>query len=279
MAIITISHQLGSGGGEVAQAVAGQLGYQLVGAEMLAEAAQRHGLVEERLTRLGEAKPPLLARLAAETQTYIAVMQSAVYEAARRDNVVLLGRGGQWLLRDIPHVLRVRVTAPFEVRVRRLAESVASQTGRPPGTPAAQGAVTDLVRRDDADKTGRMRYLYERDIDDPELYDLVVSTEKSDVEGVAEVIARLARRAPLATTKAGEQRIADRALAARVLVTLLSDEASRSFRHERVDAEAGVVRVVTGAPQEVVEAVARKVDGVREVQFVEVPVLPPIPLV
>jgi cytidylate kinase len=235
--------------------------------------------VEERLTRLGEAKPPLLDRLAAETQTYIAVMQSAVYEAARRDRIVLLGRGGQWLLRDIPHVLRVRVIAPFDLRIRRRAESFASQTGRPPAAPAAQGAVADLVRRDDADKTGRMRYLYERHIDDPELYDLMVSTERIDSEGAAEVIAGLARRPSLATTKPGEQRIADRALAARVLVTLLSNEASRPFRHERVEAESGVVRVVTGAPQDVVDAVARTVDGVTDVQFVEVPMLPPIPLV
>jgi hypothetical protein len=46
-----------------------------------------------------------------------------------------------------------------------------------------------------------------------------------------------------------------------------------------VEAESGVVRVVTGAPQDVVDAVARTVDGVTDVQFVEVPMLPPIPLV
>ena len=129
MAIVTISHQLGSGGGEVAHAVAERLGYRSVGAEVLAEAAQRYGLVEERLTRLGEAKPAFLDRLAAETQTYIAVMQSAVYEAVH-DDVVVLGRGGQWLLRDVPHVLRVRLVAPFEVRVRHLAEAFTSGTGR-----------------------------------------------------------------------------------------------------------------------------------------------------
>jgi cytidylate kinase len=278
MAIVTISHQMGSGGGEIARAVAGQLGYRCVGAEMLAAAANAHGLVEEQLMRLGEAKPPFLARLAAETQTYIAVMQSAIYETARADGVVLLGRGGQWLLRGIPHVLRVRIVAPFDVRVRRLAETVANETGRSPDLPAAHSALTDLIRRDDADKAGRMRYLYEREIDDPHLYDVVLNTEAHDHEAAAETIVRLATRPTRATTEAGQQTIADRALAADVLVALLTDETSRSFRHEHVSAESGVVRVLSGAPAAVVESVAGKVAGVVELRFVEMPVLPPLPL-
>lgn len=279
MAIVTISHQLGSGGGEVAEALAVALGYRSVGTEVLAEAARRHGLVEERLTQLGEAKPPFLDRLAAETQTYIAVMQSAVYEAAQADNVVLLGRGGQWLLRGVPHVFRVRLFGSFEVRVRRLATAAASRPGRLAELPAAQGALAELVRRDDADKAGRMRYLYQQDIDDPGLYDLALNTDRGDKDAAVEAIVRLVRQPALATTKAGEQVLADRALAARVLVTLLTDEASRGFRHERVEAEGGVVRVVTGAPHDVVERVAGSVAGVREVQFVEVPVIPPMPMV
>jgi cytidylate kinase len=279
MAIVTVSHQLGSSGGEIAHALAERLGYQSVGAEMLIKAAQQHGLVEERLTRLGEAKPAFLDRLAAETQTYIAVMQSAIYDAARQDDIVLLGRGGQWLLRDIPHVVRVRVIAPFDVRVRRLAAAFTSEVGRPPGVPASKTAVSDLVRRDDADKAGRMRYLYDRDVDDPRLYDLIVNTARGDLEGATEVIARFAQRPAFATTTASQRLVADRALAARVLVALLSDEATRHFRHERADADAGVVSLVTTAPPSVAEPVARTVEGVTQVRIAETPVIPPMPLV
>ena len=38
--------------------------------------------------------------------------------------------------------------------------------------------VTETVRRDDMEKAGRMRYLYEVDIADPMLYELIVNTEK-----------------------------------------------------------------------------------------------------
>jgi hypothetical protein len=123
-----------------------------------------------------------------------------------------------------------------------------------------------------------MRYLYEREIDDPHLYDVVLNTEAHDPEAAAETIVRLAVRPARVTTETGEQMIADRALAAHVLVALLTDEASRSFRHEHVSAESGVVRVLSGAPASVVESVASKVAGVVEVRFVEMPVLPPLPL-
>jgi hypothetical protein len=135
------------------------------------------------------------------------------------------------------------------------------------------------VRRDDADKTGRMRYLYDRDIDDARLYDLVLNADRGEVDAAAEAIVRLVRQPALAPTKAGQQRLADRLLAARVLVALLTDEPSRDFRHEDVDAESGTVRVVTGAPQDAVERVARSVEGVTAMQFVEVPVIPPMPMV
>ena len=40
-------------------------------------------------------------------------MQTSLLDIAETDNAVLMGRSGQWLLRGIPHVLRVRVIAPF----------------------------------------------------------------------------------------------------------------------------------------------------------------------
>jgi cytidylate kinase len=262
MAIVTLSHQLGAGGGQIARAVAQGLHYRCIGPEVLAAAAERHGLAQEQLTRLGEAKPAFLDRLGSETQVYLAVMQSAIHDAALEDNVVLLGRGGQWLLRGIPHVLRVRVIAPFEMRVRRLAE-VAESTGR--------DAVSDFLRRDDADRAGRMRYLYDQDIDDPRLYDLVISTANGDLEGAAAIIVLLARRPALQTTGAGKRLLADRALASRVRVTLMMDERTRRHRHLRVDAEAGIVHVATTAPSAHVEAVVRTLPEVTGVRVDEIP--------
>jgi cytidylate kinase len=272
MAIITISHEIGGGGPEIGQGLAERLGYRLVGQELIADVARRYGLLEEKLSHLDEAKPSLLERFDAETRRYITAIQTALYEFAEQDNVVLMGRGGQWLLRGIPHVLRVRVMAPFELRVKRLSRKLAAQMGEQT-TPRT---VTDMVRRDDTEKLGRMRYLYEVDLRDPTLYDLVVNTERLSMASGAELIAGTARRPEFATTPEGAQLVADRALASRVQVALATHPDTRKYRIT-VEAQAGVVTLEGTAALEEALEVARGVEGVRDVkiQRVEIPPIPP----
>src|ERR671922_2824247 len=118
MAIVVISHQKGAGGPEIGMAVAQRLGYRYVDQELLQDAVRRYGLAEEKLSHLDESKPTLFERFDAETRHYTSVLQSTLLEFAEADNVILMGRGGQWLLRGIPHVLRIRVIAPLEQRVK-----------------------------------------------------------------------------------------------------------------------------------------------------------------
>src|SRR5690242_21063559 len=185
MAIVTISHEIGAGGPEIGQQLADRLGYRYVDHELISNAATRYGLLEEKLSHLDESKPSLFERFDAETRRYITVIQTALYDFSEQDNVVLMGRGGQWLLRGIPHVLRIRVMAPFDVRVKRLTKKLAG----PMGEQTNPRTVTELVRRDDAEKAGRMRYLYEVSITDPSLYDLVINTEKLSIGAAVGLLA------------------------------------------------------------------------------------------
>jgi hypothetical protein len=135
--------------------------------------------------------------------------------------------------------------------------------------------VTEMVRRDDTEKAGRMRYLYEVDIADPALYDLVINTEKLSVGAAVQVIADVVRRPEAQTGEAGAQLVADRALASRVQVALATHAETRKYRIT-VEARAGVVTLEgTAALDEALE-VARAVQGVRDVKAQQVD-LPPIP--
>lgn len=272
MAIVTISHEMGAGGPEIGLALAKGLGYRYADQELITEAARRYGLQEEKLSHLDETKPSLLERFDFETRRYITAIQTALYEFAEADNVVLMGRGGQWLLRGIPHVLRVRVMAPFELRVKRLVKKMSEQMGEG----ANPRTVTELVRRDDTEKSGRMRYLYEADLRDPALYDVVINTEKLTTEAAVDLLSGMVRRPELATTEAGRRLVADRALASRVQVALATHPETRKFRIN-VDALDGVVTLEATAALEQAEEVTRKVPGVRGVktQLVEIPPIPP----
>ena len=272
MAIIVVSHQMGAGGPEVGMALAKRLGYRYVDQDLLLDAVRRYGLAEEKLSHLDESKPTIFERFDAETRHHITVLQTTLLELAELDNAVFMRGGGQWLLRGVPHVLRVRVIGPFEHRVKCWIKRVAAMTGE---TPNQRGAA-DFVRRDDSEKSGRMRYLYEVDIADPMLYELIVNTEMLKYEAVVEMIETVARRPEIATTEAGRKIVASRALASRVQVALATHPETRRYRIT-VEAADGIVTLEGTAALDRAVEVARSVPGVRDVrtQQVEIPPIPP----
>ena len=272
MAVITISHQMGAGGPEIGMKLGQKLGFRYVDQELVLDVARRYGVAEDKLSHLDESKPTLFERFDTETRYYITILQTSLLDFAELDNAVLMGRGGQWLLRGIPHILRVRVIAPFDLRVKRWIKRTAEMTGETP----TQRAAADFVRRDDAEKSGRMRYLYEVDLADPMLYDLTVSTERLSYDAVVEMIQSAVSRPEMATTDAARRTVASRALASRVQVALAINSDTRRYRIS-VEADDGVVTLEgTGALERAVD-VARDVPGVRVVttRQLEVPPIPP----
>lgn len=272
MAIVTISYEMGTAGPEIGVTLARRLNFRYVDHELISEAARRYGLAEDRLSHLDETKPSLFERFDVETRRYITVIQTVFYEFAEDDDVVLMGRGGQWLLRGIPHALRVRVLAPFDLRAKRLVEELSKQTGaRINPRSAAQ-----MVQRDDAERIGRMRYLYEVDLRDPLLYDVTINAEVLGIEAAVGILADLARQPEFVRTEAGTQLVADRALASRVQVALATSPETRKHRIT-VEARRGVVILEGTSALERAVDVTREQPGVREVRTrqVEIPPIPP----
>jgi len=272
MAIVTIAHETGSGGPEIGIELAKRLGWRYVDREMLSEAAQRYGVGEDKLTELDEKKPSLFERFDVETRQYITVLQSALLDVAEQDNVVLMGRGGQVLLRGITHVLRVRVIAPFDMRVKRVMRKLAGQMGESVDV----RSTAELVRRNDHEKFGRMRYLYDVDWADPALYDVGINTEKLSTEAGVDLIIGLLHRPELAATEASRQAVRDRALASRVRTALAAHPETRKYRIN-VESSQGVIQLEGTAALERASEVARSVSGVVDVksQLLEVPPIPP----
>ncbi len=272
MPIVTIAHETGSGGPEIGTALAERLGYRYVDREMIVEAARQYGVVEEKLTQLDETKPSLLERFDVETRHFITVIQSAVYDVAEQDSVVINSRGGQILLRGIAHVLRVRVIAPFDLRVKRVMKKMTGQMGESVDV----RTTAEMVRRSDHEKHGRMRYLYDVDWSDPSLYDLVFNTEKLTTEAAVDMILGLVRRPEAVATEESRQAVRDRGLASRVRAALAAHPETRKYRIN-VESDHGVIRLEGTAALEKATEVARTVAGVVDVKghLLEVPPIPP----
>jgi cytidylate kinase len=276
MAILTISQEMGSGGAEIGMTVAACLGYTHVDNEELLGRAARYGLAEERLARLAEDRPTWIERFDAETRRCIMALQAVLYEFAQDDDVVLMGGGGQWLLRGVPHALRTRIVAPFPERVTRLTATLSAQ-GQERVTPKT---VAQFIRRDDIQKSARMRYLFDVDLKEPGLYDVLINTSVLSRAAAVDLLADVARRGDFVTTDDGRQLVADRALASQVEVAL-AGHADMRWRAIGVEASRGVVmlELPSGADSEVALVVARGVTGVQNVtlRFAEIPIVSSFP--
>jgi cytidylate kinase len=271
MPIVTIAHETGSGGPDIGMALAERLGYRYVDREMLSQAAKQYGVVEDKLTKLDETKPSLFERFDVETRQYITILQSGLLDVADQDNVVINSRGGQILLRGIAHALRVRVIAPFDIRVKRVTKKMTES-----GESVDLRTTTDMVRRSDNEKSGRIRYLYDVDWSDPALYDLVINTEKLSVDAAVELIVGILRRPELAVTGASRQAVRDRGLASRVRAALATNPETRKYRIN-VEADEGIIQLEGTAALEKATEIARTVPGVVDVksQLLDVPPIPP----
>jgi cytidylate kinase len=276
MAILTISHEMGSGGAEIGMAIAKRLGYTYVDNEELLGRAQRYGLAEDRLARLVEDRPSWVERFDAETRRCIMALQVVLYEFAQDDDVVLMGGGGQWLLRGVPHVLRTRIVAPFPERVTRLTATLSAQ-GRERVTPKT---VAQFIRRDDIQKTARMRYLFDTDVKDPRLYDVLINTAVLSRKAAVDLLADVARQPEFVTTDAARQLVADRVVASQVQVALAGHPDMRRYRID-VESTGGLVTLdlPAGVDPDAAVAVARGIAGVQNVKLriAEMPVVTPFP--
>ena len=202
-------------------ALAQRLGYRYVNQELLLDAARRHGLAEDKLSHLDESKPTLFERFDTETRHHITVLQTTCLEFAEDDNAVLMRGGGQWLLRGVPHVLRIRIIAPFDHRVKQWIKRTAEMTGETPN----QRAAAELVRRDDAEKSTHALSLRGRHRGST-LYELVVNTGKMKYEAVVVFEARCAVPRWRRPTRPPDGRVAGAGL--RVQVALATHPETRA---------------------------------------------------
>ncbi len=178
MSVITISRQLGSLGTQTARAMAEELNYEYVDKDRIAEALKNYGLSTFEVETLDEKTPPFWDYMSMQKKKFLHIIRELIHGFARKDNVVIVGRGGQVILKDFPGVLHVRVIAPFDLRIQRIME----QRG------GDKSQATAFLRRSDRDSAGFMRGFFDVDWDDPGLYDLIINTRHLSAETVKRMI-------------------------------------------------------------------------------------------
>ena len=121
MAIVSLTMGVYSGGEQLAADIADALGAKHVSREVLLDAAKAYNVPEAKISQVFEKTPTFWERMTESRRTFLAYIQASLAEWARSDALVYHGNAGQELLREVPHVLRVRVDVPMTHRVRRCA--------------------------------------------------------------------------------------------------------------------------------------------------------------
>jgi cytidylate kinase len=179
---ITLSRETGAGATTIGQLLLPQLDRELVSEghdwvlldkNLLTQALTHHHLPERLAAFLpedsiSETKAVIgeLVGLHPSLWTLEQKIAEAVLQLAHVGRVIFAGRAANLITRGVPGGLHVRLVAPKEVRAERVAAML--------NCPYA-AAMTQLERNDLA----RRRYVrthFDRDIEDPRLYDLVINT-------------------------------------------------------------------------------------------------------
>jgi cytidylate kinase len=236
--IITISRGSFSGGSVVAECVAQQLDYKLVSREILATAAARYGIAEQRLAEALDRAPGLWERLGHERRLYLVFIQSALLDLVEKDSVVYHGHAGHLLLRGISHVLRVRLIAPSVFRMNAAMDRLH----------CTREAAEAHIQRVDKERARWTRFLYGIDWDSPFLYDVVVNLEDMGVTGACEVIRATAALEEFQPTDVSRKAVKDLALACRIRAALARESATARYEID-VTSSGGVV-TLSGSPRD-----------------------------
>jgi cytidylate kinase len=217
MAVIALTQEMGSLAKDVALRLAevGQLA--VMRNEVVDNIAGRMHVPASLIRRLREGQAGLVERLSTDKEQIALFTAEEMFAQAVRGNVVLRGWGATVLLRPVRHVVRVRVTRPFEQRLAWLMDHL--------GTPNREAAETELRRSDHA-HASRMHALFGVTWGDPLLYDLVLNTEHVSVDSCVEQILHLSRRPEFQETAESRAILEGLALSARVRAALKANEST-----------------------------------------------------
>jgi cytidylate kinase len=118
----------------------------------------------------------------------LALVKKAILSAYNIGNVIIVGRGGQVLLQDMPGTLHIRIEAPMEDRTQRVKAQMKLEQRNYQADVDARRAAQDWIESRDAASADYIKRFYNASWSDPMLYHLILNTGKLSIEQAAQMI-------------------------------------------------------------------------------------------
>ena len=166
MVVIAISGLHGAGKTTAARALKRRFKLDYISAgEVFRQMAREQGMSLEEFSKYVERRPEIDKQIDERT-----------VQAARRGNIIIDARLAGWMARGAD--LKILLTAPLEVRVRRIANREKRKYEE----------VLRETRKREKSEARRFKRLYGIDVDDWSVFDLVINTERWGAKEVAKIL-------------------------------------------------------------------------------------------
>ena len=200
MAVITISRQFGAGGITLGKMVAEKFGYTFADTEIIKMVAEMANVSTHFVNTVEKeaggkfskfisktVSIPLVGRILKDEhgyideEIYLDYLVLIIAQMGDDGDVVILGRGSQYILNDHPDAYHILLIDTFENRVRFMQKNY----------DLSQGRATQTVKNEDKRRLNLYKKLGKTDYDNPDLYHLVLNMGRISLDKASELICNL----------------------------------------------------------------------------------------
>jgi cytidylate kinase len=184
MSIITISRGICSGGTELAELVSQRLGWKALRQEDVSTAAAEPYRVSEQELMRGLYMPATFYERFTHRKTrYLLATQATIAELLADGDGIYHGLAGQFLFQNVRHAFKVRIVAPEALRVANAMKRMS----------LTRDEAIHRIRGADEHRLLWGRQIFDADVNNPDLYDLVINLDQVSLETAANLIVDIMR--------------------------------------------------------------------------------------
>lgn len=196
MAVITISKEFGTNSEKVASQTAKKLGYEYIGERLLAEIAKELHVSESEAEMFRKTSQSRVLRFVdrytcslvqkvvdrehgcLDDKNYFKTTKNLVQNVYEAGNAIILGWGGQCILRGKPNTLHVRLVKNEEIKIKEVMKN----------RNLDHKAAKAFIQREEGDLKAYIEYYFNEDWNSAHLYDLIIDMGKTSVEKAVNLI-------------------------------------------------------------------------------------------
>jgi len=214
MPLIAMNREMGSLGKDVAKALGQELGLKVQHHEIIDHLANRARVRKSHVISFLEGSQGLFERLTVDNLKLRVLTADEILSAAESEpGVILRGWGATSLLKDVPHCVRVCVSAPRRERVRRMMKRLDI---------AEEAQAARVVDQNDEAAQAVMRRHFHIDVRDINEYDVGFNTDRMSAEQCVEKILDMVKSPQFAETDVSRDKLRDVAITHHVRAALRS---------------------------------------------------------